>query len=211
MLRWRRIEISAGALLLAAVLYYLDGQGIFPLSMAACALHELGHWLIIRLLGGRVAALRITCVGAEMRLSDRQPLGYVRQMAAALAGPAANLAAAWCAARLGTETGYCFAGINLALAAFNLLPAGGLDGGRSLWCVLAALSSPERASQLTRILSAGLGVGLTCGAVILLGQGRGNLTLLLTALWILAGSRCRRGKRLGAGPRARLPGRRNCS
>ena len=77
--------MSGGALLLLAALYYLDGQGVLPLALGACALHEGGHWLAIRALGGRVAALRITCVGAEMRLSARLPLGYGAQIIAALA------------------------------------------------------------------------------------------------------------------------------
>ena len=158
MLRWRRVEISGGALLMLAALYYLDGQGVLPLALLACALHEAGHWLAIRALGGRITALRLTCVGAEMRLSARYPLGYAGQCIAALAGPCANLAAAWAAARTGTEWGYCFAGLNLALGAFNLLPAAQLDGGRVL----------------------------VCGALVLVWQGRGNLRLLLTALWLLA-------------------------
>ena len=85
MLRWKRVEISAGALLLGAALYYLDEQGVLLMAFCACALHELGHWLVIRALGGRVTALRITCVGAEMRLSARCPLGCWQQIAAALA------------------------------------------------------------------------------------------------------------------------------
>ena len=110
MLRWKRVEISAGALLLGAALYYLDEQGVLLMAFCACALHELGHWLVIRALGGRVTALRITCVGAEMRLSARCPLGCWQQIAAALAGPAVNLLAARMAAGLGTEGAYCFAG-----------------------------------------------------------------------------------------------------
>ena len=136
MLRWKRVEISAGALLLGAALYYLDEQGVLLMAFCACALHELGHWLVIRALGGRVTALRITCVGAEMRLSARCPLGYWQQIAAALAGPAVNLLAARMAVGLGTEGAYCFAGLNLALAAFNLLPdwTAGASSGVSWRC-----------------------------------------------------------------------------
>ena len=177
----------------------MDEQGVLLMAFCACALHELGHWLVIRALGGRVTALRITCVGAEMRLSARCPLGYWQQIAAALAGPAVNLLAARMAAGLGTEGAYCFAGLNLALAAFNLLPAVQLDGGRILWCILALLTSEERAERLLRVLSSALAVGLVLGALLLLWQGRGNLTLLITAVWLLvppAATPCR-GTRMG--------------
>ena len=43
MLRWKRVEISAGALLLGAALYYLDEQGVLLMAFCACALHELGQ------------------------------------------------------------------------------------------------------------------------------------------------------------------------
>ena len=68
MLRWGRIEASGGFLLLTATLYYLDGDGVVAWALLACALHELGHYAAVRLLGGRVEFLRLTCVGAEMRL-----------------------------------------------------------------------------------------------------------------------------------------------
>ena len=186
MLRWRRVEISGGALLMLAALYYLDGQGVLPLALLACALHEAGHWLAIRALGGRITALRLTCVGAEMRLPARDPLGCAGRCVAALAGPGANLAAAGGAARTGTEWGYCFAGLNLALGVFNLLPAAQLDGGRVLWCALALLAGRARADRFVPALSAALAAGLVCGALALVWQGRGNLSLLLTALWLLA-------------------------
>ena len=141
MLRWKRVEISAGALLLGAALYYLDEQGVLLMAFCACALHELGHWLVIRALGGRVTALRITCVGAEMRLSARCPLGCWQQIAAALAGPAVNLLA--CAAVLAfmhttayTYGGYWFACCNLLVGASNLLPLPGLDGAHIAACLL---------------------------------------------------------------------------
>ena len=194
-----RLRISPGVPLLLAAFVWLASPLLLGAILSAAVCHELGHWLVIRALGGRVTALRITCVGAEMRLSARCPLGCWQQIAAALAGPAVNLLAARMAAGLGTEGAYCFAGLNLALAAFNLLPAVQLDGGRILWCILALLTSEERAERLLRVLSSALAVGLVLGALLLLWQGRGNLTLLITAVWLLvppAAKPCR-GTRMG--------------
>lgn len=174
MLRWKRVEISAGALLLGAALYYLDEQGVLLMAFCACALHELGHWLVIRALGGRVTALRITCVGAEMRLSARCPLGYWQQIAAALAGPAVNLLAARMAAGLGTEGAYCFAGLNLALAAFN--PAARCPTGRRAHPLVypgaADLGGTGRTAAAGALLRAGSGAGSRSAAAALAGEGK---------------------------------------
>ena len=147
MLRWRWVEVSGGFLLVLAMLYYWDGQGILIWALAACGVHELGHWAAIRLLGGRVTLLRLTCVGAEMRLSARYPLSWGRQLLAALAGPAVSLLTAWAAARMagGREALFLFAGLNLALGLFNFtcgcagrwadfVVCGGPDAlGRACW------------------------------------------------------------------------------
>ena len=181
-MRWRRGEITAGALLLWALLYYLDSSGMVPQVLAACALHELGHYAAIHLLGGRVSRLNITCVGAEMVLSARFPLGPARELAAALAGPAVNLLCAGLCAGLG-ERWYCFAGIHLALGLFNLLPVGRLDGGRVLRCALSWLLGPERAWGVCRSLDWMLAGALAALGAVLAGLGSGP-TLLLTALWL---------------------------
>ena len=178
MLRWSHLEISGGFLLLTAALYYLDSSGVVPWALAACTLHELGHVAAIRLLGGRVSMLRLTCVGAELRLSARYPLGAGRQLLAALAGPAVNLllapAAAGAAARWG-EGAFLFAGLNLALGAFNLLP-------------VAQLGAGEWAETALRVVSLVLAGGLAAGGCLLFLRGAVNVTLPLTAIWLLTAS-----------------------
>ena len=203
MLRWGRVEVSGGALLLGALLFYWDDQGLLLLSLLACAVHELGHYLAILALGGRVSALRITCVGADMCLSGRNAMGWPGQVLAALAGPLANLALGLAAVRVWGERGWCFAGINLALGAFNLLPAGCLDGGRALGWLLSPLLGEEGAVRFRAVLACALAAGLLAGTLLLAGRGRFNLTLPLLGAWLLAGSlsgkkdlqfRARRGK-----------------
>ncbi|MCD8376467.1 MAG: peptidase M50 [Oscillospiraceae bacterium] len=170
---------SAGFLLMAAALLYLDGQALALQGALACALHELGHWLAIRRLGGRVYRLRLTLVGAEMSLNPRYPLSYWREALAALAGPAASLLCAALAARWGL---YLFAGVNLCYGLFNLLPIYPLDGGRSLLCLLSnfGLTGAERAAHWTSVVCSGLLLGLGWTAW----SRWGNPTLLCAALWL---------------------------
>ena len=75
-----RLRISPGVPLLLAAFVWLASPLLLGAILSAAVCPELGHWLVIRALGGRVTALRITCVGAEMRLSARCPLGYWQQI-----------------------------------------------------------------------------------------------------------------------------------
>lgn len=173
-------------MLLWACLWYLDREGLVPLALAACLLHELGHYAVLRLLGGRVSVLRVTCVGAEMRLSPHTRLGPGARLLAVLAGPAASQCAALAASRWGGgEWSYCFSGLNLTLGIFNLLPSSRLDGGRALECLLELLGQTERAQRWLTLVSALLGLGLLGAGCALLWAGQGNLTLFLVALWLL--------------------------
>ncbi len=63
---------------------------------------------------------------------------------------------------------YLFAGAQLVLGAFNLLPALPLDGGRILWLALAWLTEPYTAQ---RVLSA---VSLAVSLALLLGGEEGS-------------------------------------
>ena len=176
-----RVEVTGGFLLLVAWLNYLDSQGIVPLALFSCALHELGHLLAVQRLGGRIRRLSITAVGAEMEV-DRA-LSYGREAAAALAGPLVNLALALFACRV--PGGRVFAGLNLVLACFNLLPIGHLDGGRVLRCLTVWLLGPETAWWIGRQIDQWL-VGALLFLGILLAQRGNSVTLLLTALWLVA-------------------------
>lgn len=184
-----RVEVGGGFLLCAALFYYLDGEGIVLWALMSCALHELGHLAAIRLLGGRVVKLRLTCAGAELRLSAARPLPPGRMMAAALAGPAVNLALAVGTARLARlgfgERLYLFAGLNLGLACFNLLPVQWLDGGRALAAWLTLLWSERLGKQVVAACTAALVAALLAVGAILLWESEGrNFTLLIAGLWM---------------------------
>lgn len=189
-----RVEISGGALLAAALLYYLDSSGIFLWAFGACVFHELGHWLAIRALGGRVRYLRLSCAGAELRLSAARLLPPWKMLLAALAGPGMNLLLAMgssALARRGAgERLYLFAGLNLGLTLFNLLPAGWLDGGRALENLLALLGREEFGRRSVEICSMAVALLLLgTGGILLWESGGRNFTLLIAGLWMTQAAR----------------------
>ena len=182
-MRLGRVEVSAGCLLLLAWLNYWDTQGVVPLALAACLLHELAHYGALRLAGAGVRRVRLTAVGAEMEVEGA--LSYGGDCLAALAGPGCNLLLALGFCRW--ERGRLFAGLNLALGCFNLLPVGRLDGGRALYAGLAAAVGPGAAGAVCRWIESIAGAALLAAGVCFFCLG-GNVTLLLVALWIGAGT-----------------------
>ena len=179
-----RVEASPGFLLLLGALFWLDeGVGLLPWGLAACVLHELGHIVAAAAFGGRVEKLSLTAVGAELRMGYPRPLGYGRDSLVALAGPAANLLFGALALLWGWGLA---AALTLAVGAFNLLPILPLDGGRVLYGLLAGRLDPDWAERLMTALSGCL-VGLLVGVGAVATVHYANVTLLLTALWLLLG------------------------
>lgn len=173
-LRLGRVEITGGFLLLWSLLCYLDRDGVVLWAAVSMALHELGHIAALRLWGGRVALVRLSCVGVELRQAAGGPARPLARAAVALAGPLTSVAAACAAAHW--EGLYLLAGLSLGQGVFNLLPFPALDGGK----VLEALGGP----RLSGAVAWAAGALLLAGGVYLLAAG-GNPTLLLTTVWLL--------------------------
>ena len=167
-----RLRISPGVPLLLAAFVWLASPLLLGAILSAAVCHELGHWLVLRRVGGRIQRLHITVFGA---VDDEGTLLDLHSSTAA-AGPMSNLLLAAALGLLGRwwEPMYLFAGAQLVLGAFNLLPALPLDGGRILWLALAWLTEPYTAQ---RVLSA---VSLAVSLALLLGGGG--------LIWRLGGS-----------------------
>lgn len=179
-----RVKVSPGFLLILGVLFWLDeGVGLLPWGLLACVLHELGHMVAAALFGGYVREISFTIIGAEMRLDYHEPLTYGQDSLVALAGPAVNLLFGAIALAMGWQLA---AALTLAVGAFNLLPVLPLDGGRVIYGLLAGRLDPDWAERLMTALSGCL-VGALVGVGTVCAIHYANATLLLTALWLLAG------------------------
>ena len=170
-----------GALLLAASVRFLLWV------VVAVAVHEAGHILAIRALGGG-SSLQLTGVGAVLRTRRAGLCSYREECLVALAGPLASLllalgAGTW-ARVFGGADAYLLTGISLALGVFNLLPAGPLDGGRVLRAVSSWLVGPHRSVVLWTWVTQGAWRWATGPGNLGPGHG-GSFPLLLCALWLL--------------------------
>lgn len=118
-------------MLLAAWFVLANGWEPLVTVLGAALVHETGHWLVLRYQGAAVTGFRLSVLGAAME-TDSGRLSYGGELAAVLAGPAANLLAALALTAVGKGRWPAAAGANLVLCLFNLLPIRPLDGGRAL-------------------------------------------------------------------------------
>lgn len=198
-MRGKNLEISSGALLAAALFFYLDRDGLAGGFFLACVLHEFGHCIAIRAQGGKVRALRITCSGAELCLASNWQPTATEMLIAALAGPGTNFLLAGVSmilARRGMVELFFFAAINLGLAVFNLLPARWLDGGKALESLLLLQGKAINGELVLQICSWCVTVFfVAAGGILLWLSGGHNFALLIAGSWMLGAELLWEGKK----------------
>ena len=181
-------RVSPGFCLLVAWCAAVNGWHLTTVILGAAAVHELGHWAVLKVLGVRILGLRISALGAVLAV-DRRGLSYGKELAAVLAGPAANLLSTAVLARMGLETA---AGVHMVLGAFNLLPIRPLDGGRALYLGASWLLGPAAGEAAARWTGTAAALALVAGLSWLMVQSGGSLWLLPAAVGALtaAGREC---------------------
>ena len=169
------------------------GSVILVLSVLA---HELGHALAARRRGLHVGGITLFALGGATELAGhgRTPR---EELAVAASGPWISIVIAAAAGLVATGAEQLPAGdvsaavgllaglvgwLNLGLAAFNLLPAAPLDGGRILHALLwRGLRDRRRATLVTSVLGVALGVVLVVVGVRLVSDTIDVVSGLATA------------------------------
>ncbi len=184
-----RIRVSGGFVLLAGWFVLANGWEPLVTALGAAAVHELGHWILLRMLGAEVTGFRLSVLGAVLE-TDSVRLSYGGELAAVLAGPAANLLSALALTAVAKGRWPAAVGANLILCAFNLLPIRPLDGGRALYLLTAWLAGPaagETAARWAGTVTAAALAALIGGVIWTTGGSLWLLPALAAGLYWSAG------------------------
>lgn len=148
--------------------------------------HELGHCVVARRLRIEVVAVRLYLLGGASELATG-PVGPRDEALVAAAGPAVSgvlAGACWLALQpvpdhtLGWLVLLLLALSNLVIAAFNLLPALPLDGGRVIRAGIWGLTGSRRAGTVAAVVGGLLLVAALLGWAALLVVADGAAALL---------------------------------
>lgn len=169
---------------------------MFVLLLFACVVaHEFGHVLVARHYGCRTRDILLLPIGGVSRM-ERLPERPAQELAVAVAGPAVSIAiGAALILLVGFPTAESIksttldallprlAATNVFLAAFNLLPAFPMDGGRALRATLAMRMGRIAATRIAARFG-----HIIAGLFVLVGLLSANPILLLIGIFIYFGA-----------------------
>lgn len=191
------IRFRIGSMAVSASFWFFAVAALFAAAnMSALAfyfvlpsfIHELGHVIALIMCGAGIKAVKFTAFGVELEKRVAFAPGIARETVVSLAGITANLLMA-----LGLHLFafrsmrmMFFISANLAVALFNLLPIGSLDGGEAARKLSEYFFMPRLAYILSRVFSFAALVPLFAAAFFLLLLPQRNFTLLLVCAYLLA-------------------------
>lgn len=189
------IQYSTGAGVLATVMH----AALFLAVFACVLLHELGHALAARQFGIATKDITLLPIGGVARLT-RMPEKPLQELWVAVAGPLVNVAIAALIffgllayeriehiANPTLAWGSFFRElmwINVALVAFNMLPAFPMDGGRVLRAVLAFFLPFVQATRAAALVGQAFAV-----LIGILGLATGQFMLAILAAFVFFAAR----------------------
>ena len=183
-----KFSVSVGAVVVIVAFFAFGAARLLLLIFFTASVHELGHYMALKICDGSVAELHLGVIGVSMR--HQYSATYIEEIFIASGGPIASAVLAAISAVMARQTQanilYHLAGMSLLLCIFNLLPILPMDGGRILYAGISSktahLATADRVVCITSCVV--IFFALTAGAYILV-VTRTNFTLLVAAVWML--------------------------
>ncbi len=184
-------KVSPLYFIITAFCFIIDSSGVMPTVVLSSILHEAAHIAAMSIL--RLPPLKIEIMPYGMLL-EAPPSSELSELGVAAAGPASNALAAFASAVIfskhESETAALFFLVNAIIAAVNLLPVAGLDGGDICLCLLSRFLGRERGRRSFSVISYIFSLfAVFCGIILL--SSSGNPTAAIVGVYLLILNLCK--------------------
>lgn len=125
-----KIKVGFSFFAFNSLIFLLCSSGEVLRFYTVCFSHELGHLIVLTIVGGRLSSVTLTAAGIRMETEKRPAEARWKSILTLMSGPAVNLAVF--AFLSFFYNGGTAANLNLAAAIYNLLPYRQLDGGAAI-------------------------------------------------------------------------------
>lgn len=176
-----KIKVSVYFAATLAILCVLSKNGYASLGLVCCVLHETGHLIFMRALGGRVNAISLGVYGMRIDSAPDTALSPRQDALIAFGGPFVNIILLI----LGVLTdNQMLSAVNAALAIFNLMPVESMDGYNLIYNLLISRYEPEKIKTALKFVSAVFLLLLYFLGFLILLKSRYNFTVLAVAVYL---------------------------
>jgi len=186
--RLGNIRITVSFWFLAAIGFFIlyERSALFFYFAVPIIVHELGHIIVLYLCGGSISAINLRAFGVDI-CPNKLRLSYHHEIMVTIAGIACNVIMAlllfW--QRGQTMRSMLLISVNMAVAVFNILPIGNLDGGVLLRLLCEKTGNSHNTNTISCAVSFLLLLPLFILAFYLLLQPARNVTLLIVCIYLL--------------------------
>lgn len=183
------IKISKYFIPYILIMFMVGFHKGFFISLFWVFIHELSHALVAKLVGVKKVEIKITPIGFSMKGDEFKDIGFAKELAIVIAGPATNIIIAVIFYLLYKSHHLDVFEIsmktNLVLGSFNLLPALPLDGSRMLNLYLQRKYTCKIAHKIKVNISMTIGILILGYFIFLIFNKILNISLGLLSFFII--------------------------
>lgn len=185
-----KITLSLPLCCIMTAVILIDTSQTVILGCIAAVLHEMGHLMFMKYFDSFPNEIKITLFDIAIIDNGKGSRPLRQELPIVLGGVMMNLSFG---AAFGILYWYfhydfmsVFAGANMLLLFYNLLPVDTLDGGQALYLMLSSKLSEETTDKIMLIVSLIVLLPCTIFGFLLLFRSKYNFTLLLTSLYLIS-------------------------
>lgn len=169
------------------IMLLFDRTGLIIPTFFAVLVHEGGHLVAMWAAECQPRAVRLIPTSVQIVRDFSCKRGA--EIAIAICGPVANLILFLILilnyAAFKGEQSLRFAVLNLVMAAFNLLPVAGLDGGTILCEIIARFTDIYKAERMVRIITVIFAILIFLLGIYLWVSGKLNISVFIVSLYLI--------------------------